>query len=235
MRSLLSKIYRRLTTRPVVPSPLSDNGERVDIDLRASPRYAQMDMYQKSHYKRYLFANQYVREGMVCGDFACGTGYGTALLAGQAGKAIGIDIQQHVIDEIAGRYSDLPNVEFMCQDLRSIEFDAVFDLIVSFETIEHVEEEDVHRLLMNFTRALKDDGMMIFSTPYCQKRTREAVEMGFHLTFDIDEAKIASWLAQAGLVADGRFYQNYKSHEVVSSLDEKDFIVCIARKAENAA
>ncbi len=235
MLGLLGRILRRLQAIFIGPSALAENGERVDIDLSSKPHYALMDMYQKSHYKRYLFARQYVRAGMVCGDFACGSGYGSALLAETADKVTGIDIKQNVIDAVADRYAKLHNVEFLCDDLRSIEFDGVYHLISSFETIEHVQEDDVIRLFRNFSRALKPDGILIFSTPYLQKRSREAVELGFHLTFDIDEAKIRSWLARAGLSPESFFYQNYKSHDVVKSLPDKDFVVCVARKADAAA
>ncbi|MHB8138206.1 MAG: class I SAM-dependent methyltransferase [Smithellaceae bacterium] len=232
MFDLLLRIYRRLVHS--TPSPLSDSGERVDIDLCSNPHYALMDLYQKSHYKRYVFAKQYVQQGMVCGDFACGSGYGSAMLAQAAGKVTGVDIKQHVVDAVSERYSKLHNVEFVCHDLRHITFDNVYDLIVSFETIEHVEEHDVIGLFNNFSRALKNGGILIFSTPYLQKRSREAIEMGFHLTFDVDEEKIASWLAQTGFSPERFLYQSYKSHDVVTSLADKDFVLCVARKTEVA-
>jgi 2-polyprenyl-3-methyl-5-hydroxy-6-metoxy-1,4-benzoquinol methylase len=235
MPNLLLRIYRRIAAFISGNSALSENGERVDINLRSKPHYALMDMYQKSHYKRYVFARQFVRSGMACGDFACGSGYGSALLAETAGRVTGVDIKQHVIDTVAGRYAGLHNVEFVCRDLRTIAYDREFDLVVSFETIEHIAEQDVIGLFKNFSRALKDGGILIFSTPYLQKRTPEAVTMGFHLTFDIDEAKIVSWLEPTGLSPEKFFYQNYQMHDVVAALADKEFVICVARKTEAAA
>jgi len=235
MPRLLRSLYERLVLRLNSRSALYENGERIDIDLNARPRYALMDMYQKSHYQRYLFAKRYVRPGMVCGDFACGSGYGSALLAQTAARVTAVDIKPHVIDAVASRYANLHNVEFICHDLRSIVFDKIYDLIVSFETVEHVEEPDVAGLFRNFARALKNGGILIFSTPYLQPRTRAAVEMGFHHVFDIDEAKIRTWLAQAGLFPERFFYQNYESHEVVESLPDKAIVVCVAKRTEDTA
>lgn len=235
MLDLLLRIHRRIAAAVFGHSALAENGERVDINLKSKPRYALMDMYQKSHYKRYAFAKQYVRPGMTCGDFACGSGYGGALLAETAARVVAIDIKQHVIDTVAARYAGLHNVEFVCRDLRTIAYDREFDLIASFETIEHVAEQDVIALFRNFSSALKNGGILIFSTPYLQKRTPEAVAMGFHLTFDIDEARIISWLEAAGLSPEKFFYQNYRSHDVAASLADKDFVVCVARKTEAAA
>jgi len=230
MLNLLYRIYRRLVPISTIPSPLSENGERVDIDLCSKPLYTLMDMYQKSHYKRYVFAKRYVRPGMVCGDFACGSGYGSALLAEVADRVTGIDIKQSVVDVVAKRYAARTNIQFICHDLRAITFDSDYDIIVSFETVEHVAEQDVIVLFRNYAKALKSGGTLIFSTPYLQKRTREAIEMGFHLTFEIDETKISDWLVQAGLSPESFFYQNYKAHDVVTSLADKDFIICIAKK-----
>lgn len=232
MLNRLIGIYRRLI--PAATSPLAGNGERVDIDLTSRPAFESMDMYQKNHYKRYLFASNYVESDMTCGDFACGSGYGSALLSEKAKNIIGVDISQEVIDTVADRYVSLKNIHFVCKDLRELEFTGMFDLITSFETIEHVEPNDVIRLLKNFSLALKDDGIIIFSTPYLQKRSKAAITMGFHLTFDIDEKKISSWLAETDLKLIDLLYQNYKTHEVVHSLAEKDFIICVARKAKTA-
>jgi 2-polyprenyl-3-methyl-5-hydroxy-6-metoxy-1,4-benzoquinol methylase len=228
--NLIYRIYRRLIQSIVRPSSLSESGERVDIDLCSKLHYALMDIYQKSHYKRYIFAKQYVFPGMICGDFACGSGYGSVLLAEEAGRVTGVDINPYVVDTVIKRYATRKNIEFVCSDLRVITFDNIFDLIVSFETVEHIEECNVVGLFKNISKALKNDGVLIFSTPYLQTRTLEGLEMGFHLIFDIDETKIKSWLAQAGLSLEGFFYQSYKVHEVVPSLTDKDFIICISRK-----
>jgi 2-polyprenyl-3-methyl-5-hydroxy-6-metoxy-1,4-benzoquinol methylase len=235
MLSLLLRIYRRVAAIVSGRPELTENGERVDINLKSKPRYALMDMYQKSHYKRYVFAKQFVRPGMACGDFACGSGYGSALLAETARRVTGVDIKQHVIDTVARRYAGLHNVEFVCRDLRTIDYDKEFDLIVSFETIEHIAEQDVIGVFKNLARALKRGGILIFSTPYLQQRTPEAVAMGFHQIFDIDETKIASWLEPTGFSAEKVFYQNYRSHEVTASLTDKDFVICVAKKTETAA
>lgn len=235
MPSFLLRFFRRLAAAVSRKSALTENGERVDIDLTRPPRYALMDIYQKSHYKRYLFAKQYVRPGMACGDFACGSGYGSVLLAEVASKVTAIDIKQNIIDAVSARYAAIANVEFVCRNLRMLAYDHAFDLIVSFETIEHLAEQDILATLGRFCRALKRGGMLIFSTPYLQKKTDEAVAMGFHLTFDIDEAKIASWLERTGFVAQEWFYQNYKTHEVLGLLEPKDFVICIAKKSEFTA
>jgi 2-polyprenyl-3-methyl-5-hydroxy-6-metoxy-1,4-benzoquinol methylase len=202
----------------------------VDIDLNANPLYAFMDVYQKNHYMRYRFAKKFMTSNMVCGDFACGSGYGSALLAKVTQAVVGGDIKKSVIDEISKRYASTPNLEFKCIDLRDASWCDEFDSIVSFETVEHVEEFDIPKIMENFSKALKPDGLLIFSTPYMQKRSKEAMEMGFHLTFDINEEKISGWLEQAKFTLVEFYYQNYSTHTIKKFLDQKDIILCIARK-----
>jgi len=168
---------------------------------------------------------------MSCGDFACGTGYGSIMLAQRCTRVIGVDINPDVIGAIKERYRSIPNVEFVCRDLLEISYSGVFDLIASFETIEHIAADRVIELLSRFAEALKPGGLLIFSVPYLQARTKEAVAMGFHQIFDIDERTIENWLGEVGVVPEKYYYQNYQSHEVCRELPHRDFVVCLARKA----
>lgn len=235
MRRVLRKLFRSIFPNTSIHNgPLSENGERVDIDLCSEITYETMDMYQKNHFQRYLFAQKFVKPEMTCGDFACGSGYGSALIAQIANKVIGIDIKQNVIDAVNKRYSSLDNLEFICNDLLKIDYEDVFDLIVSFETVEHVKEFEIIELFKAFYRALKHNGIVIFSTPYLQKKSKDAVELGFHQTFDIDETKISSWLKQTGFLSVSLHYQNYQNHEISSAaITQKEIIICVARKGGN--
>ena len=208
---------------------LDGGGERVDIFYGENIVFDCLDMYQKNHYRRYEFAKSVISPGKVIGDFACGTGYGTIMLSKNAGHVIGADINKDVVEQITRRYADVKNTEFVCSNLLNLTYESRFDYIVSFETVEHLEEADIPKLFAVFARALKPDGVLIFSTPYQQAKSPEAVNMGFHQTFDIDEVKIESWLSKNGLVPECFKYQNYKTHDIKGQLSQKDFVICVAR------
>jgi len=211
---------------------LSDKGERVDIVYNEHFDFDKFDMYEKSHFRRYEFAVQNMNNKKTVGDFACGTGYGTVMLKSKSEHVIGADINEKVINKIKRRYKDHPNLEFIALNLLDLPFENRFDSIVSFETIEHLYENDIPKVLAKFNRALKPKGIIIFSTPFMQERSEAAVKMGFHLTFDINENKINAWLKNTNFTPITYKYQNYKTHEVSSELKEKDFIICIAQKIE---
>lgn len=211
-------------------NPLGDGGERVDFIYSDGIDVTKLDMYQQNHIQRYLFAEKIINSGDVCGDFACGTGYGSAILSKKAHSVLGIDLNDKVIFEISKRYANIPNVSFENKNLLEINFENQFDTIISFETIEHFEEENIYKLLSLYNKALKNEGRLIFSTPFMQERSENAVKMGFHLTFYINEEKIEKWLSSTGFTLEKVYYQNYKTHTIQEQLENKEFIICIVKK-----
>jgi len=97
-------------------------------------------------------------------DAACGEGYGAALLAGSAASVAGVDISEPAITHARQRYGHIENLGFHQADCTRLPFmDNKFDRVVSFETLEHLAEQD--RLLAEFRRVLKPDGCLILSSP----------------------------------------------------------------------
>lgn len=99
--------------------------------------HGHIDTYQQ-HLLRYVWALKYVVNKNVI-DAACGTGYGSALMATVASKVVGLDISREAVAYASRRY---PEVEFFRENLDATEsFDFLStDVIVTFETIEHLED-----------------------------------------------------------------------------------------------
>ena len=209
---------------------LDGGGERVDINY-FKMKLKDFDIYQLSHYHRYKFAQKYVGSDCDVADFACGTGYGTMMMAEKAKSVTGMDLNADVVKIISDRYKKKTSVRFLNGNLLDIDFENKFDLIVSFETIEHFAESDIVQLLKQFQKALKKGGQVIFSTPYNQEMTEGALKMGFHLTYHIVESTVAGWMKEAGFEVEDVFYQNYSEHEVVKDLDKKEFLLVVGRKS----
>jgi 2-polyprenyl-3-methyl-5-hydroxy-6-metoxy-1,4-benzoquinol methylase len=116
------------------------------------------------HLDRYDFACRYSR-GRRVADIACGTGYGSAQLraAGGADLVFGIDSCDQAI-AYARQYHAPPGVEFRVGPAhRTGMQDASVDLVVSFETLEHLDDEG--GLLGEFLRILMPGGVLVLSTP----------------------------------------------------------------------
>jgi GT2 family glycosyltransferase/SAM-dependent methyltransferase/glycosyltransferase involved in cell wall biosynthesis len=121
------------------------------------------------HWHRYLYALTLV-EGKTVLDIACGEGYGTALLAQKATRVVGIDVNVEAVAHAARTYLQ-PNLEFRtgCAEALPIAESQVFEVIVSFETIEHLDEHKQIQFLNEVKRLLKPEGVFLISTP--NKRT----------------------------------------------------------------
>lgn len=114
------------------------------------------------HLHRYALAME-LAPGLSVLDIACGEGYGSNLLAGVAAKVAGVDIDAATIQYAAQKYQ-APNLQFITGACHAIPFpDQSFDLVVSFETIEH---HDQHQAMMQeIKRVLKPAGILIISSP----------------------------------------------------------------------
>jgi 2-polyprenyl-3-methyl-5-hydroxy-6-metoxy-1,4-benzoquinol methylase len=117
------------------------------------------------HWHRYQYASLFVEKKEVL-DIACGEGYGSYLLAKTAKRVVGIDISKSVVNQAASKYM-LRNLDFKQGSLDAIpiEGSANFDVVVSFETIEHVPGEQQEAFLKEVKRLLKPGGFLLMSTP----------------------------------------------------------------------
>jgi SAM-dependent methyltransferase len=128
------------------------------------------------HLKRYEFALPWCRGRDVL-DAGCGVGYGSAFLAEAARRVVGVDRDQAAIAYARERYGGA-NVEFRVGDLLDLDLpDQSFDVVCSFETIEHVH--DVDAFLRQMVRVLRRGGVFLVSTPQAG-RTTEAPDNPFH-------------------------------------------------------
>lgn len=135
-------------------NPLEFTGERF------TPECVREIWYE--HFHRYAFARELVGELDVL-DAACGEGYGSALLATAAHSVTGVDLSETAVAHARTRYL-AEGLRFMVANCLELPFeDNEFDCIVSFETLEHLE--DHQRLLAEFRRVLKPGGFLLISSP----------------------------------------------------------------------
>jgi SAM-dependent methyltransferase len=115
------------------------------------------------HWHRYHFAAKLIAGRRVL-DVACGAGYGSALLARQARHVVGADISAESIEYARALYAAASNLEFRQAECAALPFpDAAIDAVVSFETIEHIEEQA--QFLDEVRRVLRPDGLLVLSSP----------------------------------------------------------------------
>ena len=115
------------------------------------------------HIARYRWAAALANGRRVL-DAGCGEGYGSALLAGAgAASVLGVDRAADVLERVAATMPDgVALREDDVQTLSGVADDSV-DLVVCFEVIEHVGEQDA--ALDAFARVLAPGGVLAISSP----------------------------------------------------------------------
>lgn len=117
------------------------------------------------HVARYLLASTHCKGRRVL-DIACGEGYGSRMLKEWgASEVFGIDVSQEAIDHARHNFAR-EGVEFHCapaENILPLLAGQGFDLIVSLETIEHLQ--DPERFLADLRKALNPGGCIIISCP----------------------------------------------------------------------
>lgn len=152
---------------------------------RVVPGKVEPDLLNE-HLSRYYFASQLAERRRVL-DVGCGTGYGSAVLAEAARRVLGLDISPEAV-AFAQRNYGRPKVEFLVSDCRRMPLaDASVDVVVCFEVIEHLAEQE--QLLREIRRVLGTQGVALISTPNRTYYTEERQEVNrFHVReFDFKE------------------------------------------------
>ncbi len=143
-----------LIRREAAAAPLAFSGERLTAAISGQ--------VEIEHYHRYLLAREFCRGHDVL-DVAAGEGYGTALLAQVARSAVGVEIDEGAVEAARAEFVR-PNLRFELGDARALPLpDASVDVAVTFETLEHLAEQDV--FLAELRRVLRPGGLLIISTP----------------------------------------------------------------------
>ena len=133
------------------------------------------------HWHRYLIAKQHVK-GLRVLDVASGEGYGSHLLSVDAASVVGVDVSADAVAHAALRYP-AANLKYIAASCVQIpEPDASFDVIVSFETIEHIIEHEA--FLREVDRLLKPSGLFIISSP---NRPEYSDRTGYNNEFHVKE------------------------------------------------
>src|ERR1051326_2299353 len=115
-------------------------------------------------------------------DVASGEGYGAALLASAAESVTGVDIDAGSVEHARHLYYK-PNLKFVVGSCDRIPLpDHSFDIVTSFETIEHHDKHE--EMLDEIKRVLKPVGMLIISSP---NRLTYSDEPGYKNPFHVKE------------------------------------------------
>ena len=181
------------------------------------------------HRQRYEFAVKILEElnNPVVMDAACGVGYGTYIMAKAGHTTIGVDLSQDAIDMANTHYSVKELTQYYQRDVVRDDFpDLPIDVIVSFETVEHVQEDEI--LLSKFSRTAP---YLIVSVPNEEVVPYTKETHPFHFKH-YSPAEFEALLEKTGWIPLEWYTQYDKSPGMVYEADDGRSLIVFARSKE---
>ncbi len=143
------------------------------------------------HFHRYRFARDFCHNLDVL-DVTCGDGYGSAILAGVALSVVGVDVDEGAIAHARETY-DLKNLRFLRGNATDLPLEnASVDVVVSFETIEHIREHA--QFVAEIRRVLRPGGWLIVSTAGRSESSDQAAKVSKDNILRLTEEELQSLL-----------------------------------------
>lgn len=165
------------------------------------------ELLEAEHRERYVFAAEHATGKKVL-DIACGSGYGSRILADRgAAEVTGVDLSAEAVSHAKEKYGR-SGVTFLTADAENYT-SGCYDLVVSFETLEHLDKRD--QFLHNLHTMIKTDGLLIISTPNkaITSPLREGNKIRNHYhKYEYLENEFVTALEKAGFRVTGRFGQH---------------------------
>jgi len=152
--------YRLAFNREDNISALSKTGERL-VPEDINSRDDQLQFLR--HLAAYEFVKGQIEPDSTILEVGCGAGYGSHYLSKSCKEIIGIDVEKEAIDHAQAKYTTA-NCSFKEYNGSNIPYDDnYFDFIVSFQVIEHVDNDAA--FVNELKRVLKPGGAAFITTP----------------------------------------------------------------------
>ena len=129
--------------------------------------------------KPYEFARPSV-SGKIVLELGCGDGYGAAFLAKTAKEIVAIDYDEEIVLKANKKYV-VPNLKFVSMDVTNLGFkDGSFDILCSFQVVEHIPTEKLPVYFSEIKRVLKNKGEFYVSTLNLEKNLKSPLTYEKH-------------------------------------------------------
>jgi predicted SAM-dependent methyltransferase/2-polyprenyl-3-methyl-5-hydroxy-6-metoxy-1,4-benzoquinol methylase len=190
-----------------------------------------LDEIRQDHLNRYVFASKYItKPNAIVSDGACGVGYGSYVLAQNPNIQLvqSLDISNDALTH-AKQYFNNEKIEFRIKNLEDETLDDLTkaDYFISFETIEHLPTPE--KYIEKISKAIKDDGLFIGSTP--NETIMPFIQQNFlfhtrHFTVEqIDEI-----LKKYGFNNVQYFQQKREEPSEIGEISDGHYIIFVAKK-----
>ncbi|MCG7530102.1 methyltransferase domain-containing protein [Psychrobium sp. MM17-31] len=240
----VSDVFTQMTDSEINQLPIVDDTNNViglvsyhNIAKSLSPEqlFINLDNQDLSdnelrHMARYKFARSFIKADDLVLDGACGSGYGSKILAGKSKNIIGIDLNARSINYAKKNYGDSVK-EFNCSDIEQLNYDNnSIDVVVSFETLEHIPYDVCRNYLKKIGDWLKPGGILVASSPMLRFKDGEPyVTNPYHIN-ELPKNELLN-LFDSTLPNFNKHYYHQKETEFLPlQTEHTGFCIIVARK-----
>ncbi|MDC0547771.1 class I SAM-dependent methyltransferase [Opitutales bacterium] len=192
-----------------------------------------LSLIRKDHLARYKFAAEKINSREKILDFACGTGYGSFLLAKSCNgsEVTACDISVEALDYARTNYFN-QNVKYLQNDCNkpTICFES-YDSAISFETIEHLENPKV--FLNSLCQSLCSGGKIFISCPNQDVEPFDKSKYPFHFKH-YTQSQMQKLLLEAGFENISFYTQKDSLNCEIKQGTDGKYIIATANKGRRA-
>jgi 2-polyprenyl-3-methyl-5-hydroxy-6-metoxy-1,4-benzoquinol methylase len=154
--------------------------------------------YQR-HFGRYRYFLPHIRTSDLVLDIACGSGYGSEILASKAKFVQGVDLDPETI-KYAKRHHQKRNIRFDASSAERFLPKKRFDKVISIETIEHLADPEA--FLSCVAGWLRPGGEVWLTCPFSGGEEQN-IESPFHIS-ELNRERLKA--AMKGAFKDVKFF-----------------------------
>lgn len=191
----------------------------------------------RKHLARYEFATQFIQVGASVLDCACGSGYGTQILATRASRVMAVDRDPAAIG-YAQRHHACLGVHYMLSSVEQLTLSTdTLDAVVTLETIEHLPHDLCSRFLAGVSCWVKPGGVVVASSPMLRyKDGQPFVTSPYHVN-ELPRRDLVRMLVETFPLRNWTHHFYHQDQEAfLPLLDEHEgFCVMVARKRERGS
>jgi SAM-dependent methyltransferase len=201
---------------------------------KSGRRWTLEEFYGKGErYLRYISKDlDEVSKDATVLDFGCGVGRISRILARNFKTVIGLDVSESMV-RLAKEYNDsIGSLSFAHYDGKNFPFtNSAFDLIVSFQVLQHVDPVGIKKILSEIYRVKKPDGIAILHLPqpslsFKLMRLMRGVAIRRLLTKGLSRlGLVARFPGRLWVLSQYNVYSDYKIKELMKSVGFSEIIV----------
>ena len=164
----------------------------------------------------------------IVGDFGCGNGRHSILMANQCKNVICIDFSQNLLSIIQEKTTASSKVNLVCSDLTKIPLkDNTFDAVLFIASLHNIPKK-INRItaLAELHRTLKPDGIALLSVwnkniDYYNSIKKNSLNLNIP-TYKLESGDVFIFWNQNGLHVP-RFYHLYEKPEIIKEIENSGF------------